>query len=60
MGAAGRGGPGRGPAPARGEPGELVHLGEHPHPYWDSFPRLDDEQVARLPQTFSLLARKPT
>jgi SAM-dependent methyltransferase len=34
-------------------------LEEHPDPYWDQFPNLPEETKRRLPQTFSLLARKP-
>lgn len=37
---------------------ELAHLGEHPETYWDAFPHLPDDQVRRVPQTFSLLARR--
>jgi len=35
------------------------HLGEHPDPYWEEFPRLKAELRGRIPNTFSLLARKP-
>ncbi len=37
----------------------IEHLGEHPDPYYDGFPRLPPELSARLPMTFSILARKP-
>lgn len=38
---------------------QLLHLGEHPEPYWDAFPNLPPDQLRRIPQTFSLLARRP-
>lgn len=37
---------------------DVIHLGEHPEQYWDAFPALDREDVARIPQTFSLVARR--
>jgi SAM-dependent methyltransferase len=37
----------------------LEHLGEHPVDYWPAFPEVPDDVLRRLPQTFSLLARKP-
>lgn len=37
----------------------VEHLGEHPEPYYDAFPRLPRELQRRIPQTFSLLARRP-
>lgn len=37
----------------------LKVLEEHPDPYWDQFPNLPADVVRRLPQTFSLLMRKP-
>jgi SAM-dependent methyltransferase len=37
----------------------LEHLGEHPVDYWDSLPTIPAEVRARLPLTFSVLARKP-
>ncbi len=36
----------------------IVHLGEHPEPYWDPFPNLPDHLQCRIPQTFSILARQ--
>jgi SAM-dependent methyltransferase len=36
----------------------IVRLEEHPDPYWNQFPMLTEDLVRRLPQTFSLLARK--
>ncbi len=37
---------------------QVTHFGEHPEPYWDEFPRLKSELRGRIPNTFSLLARK--
>jgi SAM-dependent methyltransferase len=37
----------------------IERLGEHPDPYWENFWRLPAEVRARLPMTFSILARKP-
>ncbi len=36
----------------------LEKLEEHAEPYWDQFPNLPPEVVAKLPNTFSLLMRK--
>lgn len=36
----------------------VVHFGEHPEPFWDEFPHLKPELAGRIPNTFSLLARK--
>lgn len=36
-----------------------TYLGEHPEDFWDSLPNIPAEQKARIPLTFSLLARKP-
>ena len=36
----------------------VIHFGEHPEPYWDKFPHLKPELRGRIPETFSLLARK--
>jgi SAM-dependent methyltransferase len=33
-------------------------FGEHPEPYWDSFPNLKEELRGKIPLTFSMLARK--
>jgi SAM-dependent methyltransferase len=33
-------------------------IGEHPEMYWDAFPNLTDEDRAKIPMTFSMLARK--
>lgn len=37
----------------------VEHLGEHPDAYWDAFPNLDAESRARIPQTFTMRARRP-
>lgn len=37
---------------------EWLHLGEHPEGYWDAFPGLRDEDRRRIPNTFSLIARR--
>lgn len=37
----------------------VVHLGEHPDPYWEQFPHLPEEIRQKIPNTFSMLARKP-
>ncbi len=37
----------------------LEHLGEYPEPYYDAFPRLEPEQLRRIPHTFAILARRP-
>ena len=36
----------------------IEKLGEHPDPYWEMFPNMPKEMLERLPQTFSVLARK--
>jgi len=36
----------------------VEHLGEHREPYWDVFPRLKTELKARIPMTFSMIARR--
>ena len=36
----------------------VVHFGEHPEPYWEEFPNLRLELRGRIPNTFSMLARK--
>ena len=36
----------------------VVHLGEHPEPYWDVYPKLKPELLGKVPLTFSILARK--
>jgi len=36
----------------------VVHFGEHPEPYWDEFPNLKPELRGRIPNTFSMLAKK--
>lgn len=38
---------------------ELIRLEEHPDQFWNAFPNLPEELARKLPQTFSLLARKP-
>lgn len=37
----------------------LERLEEHPDEYWDMFPNMPPNLSRKLPQTFSLLARKP-
>ena len=37
----------------------VEHFGEHREEYWDSFPKLKPELKARIPMTFSMLARRP-
>jgi SAM-dependent methyltransferase len=37
----------------------LERLGEHPDPYWNQFPNMPDDIRSRLPNTLSVLARKP-
>ncbi len=37
----------------------LEKLGEHPDPYWNGFPNLPEKTRQKLPQTLSVLARKP-
>ena len=37
----------------------LEKLGEHPDPYWSAFPHIPAETLAKLPQTLSILARRP-
>lgn len=37
----------------------MEKLGEHPDPYWDAFPNIPPETLAKLPQTLSILARRP-
>jgi len=36
----------------------VEYLGEHLEPYWDPFPNLKPELKEKIPQTFSMLARK--
>lgn len=36
----------------------VERLGEHPDAYWNQFPHMPDDTRRRLPNTFSLLARK--
>lgn len=47
-------------AAIRGTGLEVVHIGEHPEPYWDLFPLWSPDQVRRIPQTLSILAERPT
>lgn len=42
----------------RGAGLEWVHLGEHPEGYWNAFPLLSEDERRRIPNTFSLLARR--
>ena len=37
----------------------VERLGEHREGYWERFPNLPPDQLSRIPQTFSLLARRP-
>lgn len=36
----------------------VTYLGEHPDAYWDAFPKLSAEDKAKIPMTFSVIARK--
>jgi SAM-dependent methyltransferase len=36
----------------------VQRLQEHPEPYWNQFPRLSEDMLRRLPQTYSLLVGK--
>ncbi len=36
----------------------IVHFGEHPEAYWEEFPNLKPELRGRIPNTFSMLAKK--
>ena len=36
----------------------IVHFGEHPEAYWNEFPNLKPELIGRIPNTFSMLAKK--
>lgn len=37
----------------------VTYLGEHPEGYWVAFPKLSAEEKAKIPMTFSVIARKP-
>ena len=37
----------------------VVHLGEHAEEYWEAFPKLPASEKAKIPMTFSIMARKP-
>lgn len=37
----------------------VEYLGEHADEYWPAFPNLADQEKAKLPMTFSIIARKP-
>ena len=37
----------------------VIHFGEHPNSYWEEFQHLRPELHGRIPNTFSLMARKP-
>jgi SAM-dependent methyltransferase len=37
----------------------VTYLGEHRDEYWEAFPKLSAEEKAKLPMTFSVVARKP-
>jgi SAM-dependent methyltransferase len=37
----------------------VEHFGEHREEYWDGFPKLGPELKARIPMTFSMIARRP-
>lgn len=39
---------------------EFIQLTEHGEHFWDRFPEMPFDEMARLPHTFSLLARRPT
>jgi SAM-dependent methyltransferase len=36
----------------------VLHFSEHPEPYWEEFPNLKPELRGRIPNTFSMLAKK--
>lgn len=36
----------------------VTHLGEHSAEYWDAFPYLPPEEKAKLPMTFTMMAKK--
>ncbi len=38
----------------------IEYFGEHQEQYWDSLPNLSPEIQAKIPMTFSMLARKPS
>lgn len=38
----------------------VEHFGEHRDEYWDGFPMLKPELKARIPMTFSMIARRPS
>jgi SAM-dependent methyltransferase len=35
------------------------YLGEHPDEYWPAFPKLAEEEKAKIPLTYSMVVRKP-
>jgi hypothetical protein len=37
----------------------VERFGEHPDEYWETFPKIAPERRRKIPQTYSLLARKP-
>lgn len=43
----------------RGAGLDVEHFGEHRDEFWDGFPKLNPELKARLPMTFSMIARRP-
>jgi hypothetical protein len=43
----------------RGAGLNVEHFGEYREEYWDGFSRLKPELKARLPMTFSMIARRP-
>ncbi|MDM7915966.1 MAG: class I SAM-dependent methyltransferase [Candidatus Eisenbacteria bacterium] len=43
----------------RGAGFDVERIGEHPDPYFNAFPNLSADACARLPMTFSVLARRP-
>lgn len=38
---------------------QVTYLGEHPDEYWNGFPNLAAAEKAKIPMTFSMIARKP-
>ena len=38
----------------------IEYFSEHPEPYWDAFPQLRSNLKAKIPLTYSLIARKTT
>lgn len=39
---------------------QIEHLEEHANHFWNQFPDIGSEEMARLPHSYSLLARRPS